>query len=140
MYRVNSNPLLISATKQMHLVEEVRKKKKEVKVGDETPEWQSVSSIFHSWISINSKKSRLIKPCHCHEILWIIFSFRDLSVHGPLEIINSLFLIKRLIKGDLHSALNWLCIRSFFLISTSLQPDVVNLKYFKLWILLDGRE
>lgn len=39
--RINSNPLLISAQKQMLLVEEVKKKKKEVKVGDETPEWQS---------------------------------------------------------------------------------------------------
>jgi len=39
--RVNSNPLLISAQKQLLLVEEVRKKKKEIKVGEETPEWQS---------------------------------------------------------------------------------------------------
>jgi len=39
--RVNSNPLLISAQKQLLQVEEVRKKKLEVKVGDETPEWQS---------------------------------------------------------------------------------------------------
>jgi len=39
--RVNSNPLLISAQKQMLLVEEVKKKKKEVKVGEDTPDWQS---------------------------------------------------------------------------------------------------
>jgi hypothetical protein len=39
---VNSNPLLISAQKQMLLVEEVRKKKKEITVGEEVPEWQSV--------------------------------------------------------------------------------------------------
>eukprot|EP00092_Neocalanus_flemingeri_P001691 GFUD01001804.1.p1 GENE.GFUD01001804.1~~GFUD01001804.1.p1 ORF type:complete len:876 (+),score=235.22 GFUD01001804.1:615-3242(+) len=39
--RINSNPLLISAQKQMLLVEEVKKKKKEVKVGDDVPDWQS---------------------------------------------------------------------------------------------------
>jgi len=39
--RVNSNPLLISAQKQMLLVEEVKKKKKEIKVGDDIPDWQS---------------------------------------------------------------------------------------------------
>jgi len=39
--RVNSNPLLISAQKQMLLVEEVKKKKKEIKVGDDVPDWQS---------------------------------------------------------------------------------------------------
>jgi len=39
--RINSNPLLISAQKQMLLVEEVKKKKKEVKVGEDTPDWQS---------------------------------------------------------------------------------------------------
>jgi len=39
--RINSNPLLISAQKQMLLVEEVKKKKKEVKVGDDIPDWQS---------------------------------------------------------------------------------------------------
>ena len=42
--RINSNPLLISAQKQMLLVEEVKKKKKEVKVGEDTPDWQSVST------------------------------------------------------------------------------------------------
>jgi hypothetical protein len=41
---VNSNPLLISAQKQMLLVEEVRKKKKEITVGEEVPEWQSVGA------------------------------------------------------------------------------------------------
>ena len=46
--RVNSNPLLISAQKQMLLVEEAKKKKKEqekkqVTIGDDTPDWQSVS-------------------------------------------------------------------------------------------------
>lgn len=39
--RINSNPLLISAQKQMLLVEEVKKKKEEVKVGEDIPEWQS---------------------------------------------------------------------------------------------------
>merc|ERR1719219_2663521 len=39
--RVNSNPLLISAQKQMLLVEEVKKKKKEIKAGDDIPDWQS---------------------------------------------------------------------------------------------------
>jgi len=39
--RINSNPLLISAQKQMLLVEEVKKKKKEIKVGDDIPDWQS---------------------------------------------------------------------------------------------------
>jgi len=39
--RINSNPLLISAQKQMLLVEEVKKKKKEIKVGDDVPDWQS---------------------------------------------------------------------------------------------------
>ena len=45
--RVNSNPLLISAQKQMLLVDEAKKKKKEQErkqiVGDDTPDWQSVS-------------------------------------------------------------------------------------------------
>lgn len=39
--RINSNPLLISAQKQMLLVEEVKKKKEEVKVGEDIPDWQS---------------------------------------------------------------------------------------------------
>merc|ERR1719300_1820150 len=43
--RINSNPLLISAQKQMLLVEEAKKKKKEQErkqiVGDDIPEWQS---------------------------------------------------------------------------------------------------
>merc|ERR1719481_1306412 len=39
--RINSNPLLISAQKQMLLVEEAKKKKIEVKKHDEEPEWQS---------------------------------------------------------------------------------------------------
>jgi len=39
--KVNSNPLLISAQKQMHLVKEVKKKKSEIKVGDDSPDWQS---------------------------------------------------------------------------------------------------
>lgn len=39
--KVNSNPLLISAQKQMHLVEEVKKKKIEIKIGEDTPDWQS---------------------------------------------------------------------------------------------------
>ena len=45
--RINSNPLLISAQKQMLLVDEAKKKKKEQErkqiVGDDTPDWQSVS-------------------------------------------------------------------------------------------------
>jgi len=43
--RINSNPLLISAQKQLMLVEEAKKKKKEQErkqiVGDDTPDWQS---------------------------------------------------------------------------------------------------
>lgn len=39
--KVNSNPLLISAQKQMLLVKEVKKKKTEIKIGDDTPDWQS---------------------------------------------------------------------------------------------------
>jgi len=39
--RINSNPLLISAQKQMLLVEEVKKKKEVVKVGEDIPDWQS---------------------------------------------------------------------------------------------------
>ena len=45
--RINSNPLLISAQKQLLQVEEAKKKKKEQErkqiVGDDTPDWQSVS-------------------------------------------------------------------------------------------------
>lgn len=45
--RINSNPLLISAQKQLLQVDEARKKKKEQErkqiIGDDTPDWQSVS-------------------------------------------------------------------------------------------------
>lgn len=45
--RINSNPLLISAQKQLLQVEEAKKKKKEQErkpiIGDDTPDWQSVS-------------------------------------------------------------------------------------------------
>ena len=44
--RINSNPLLISAQKQMLVVEEAKKKKKEEekkeKIGEDIPDWQSV--------------------------------------------------------------------------------------------------
>jgi hypothetical protein len=53
---VNSNPLLISAQKQMLLVEEVRKKKKEITVGEEVPEWQSVSLLYLAF------RIRIISP------------------------------------------------------------------------------
>lgn len=39
--RINSNPLLISAQKQMLKVEDAKKKKVEVKVGEDIPDWQS---------------------------------------------------------------------------------------------------
>lgn len=52
--RINSNPLLISAQKQMLLVEEVKKKKVEVKIGDDTPEWQS---NLDGWKSRRRKQS-----------------------------------------------------------------------------------
>ena len=51
--RINSNPLLISAQKQLLQVEEARKKKKEQErkqiIGDDTPDWQSVSgkNLWH---------------------------------------------------------------------------------------------
>lgn len=47
--RINSNPLLISAQKQMLVVEEAKKKKKEEekkeKIGEDIPDWQSVRHI-----------------------------------------------------------------------------------------------
>ena len=49
--RINSNPLLISAQKQLLQVEEAKKKKKEQErkpiIGDDTPDWQSVSDKKH---------------------------------------------------------------------------------------------
>ena len=63
--RINSNPLLISAQKQMHLVEEAKKKKKEeqrkqISVGDDTPDWQSVSDktfVKHHHFEVNDISS-----------------------------------------------------------------------------------
>ena len=57
--RVNSNPLLISAQKQMLLVEEVKKKKKEIKVGDDIPDWQSVSISSTRLLEILSQLFRI---------------------------------------------------------------------------------
>lgn len=57
--RVNSNPLLISAQKQMLLVEEVKKKKKEIKVGDDIPDWQSVSISLARSLEILSQLFRI---------------------------------------------------------------------------------
>ena len=48
--RINSNPLLISAQKQMLVVEEAKKKKKEEekreKIGEDIPDWQSVRQKY----------------------------------------------------------------------------------------------
>ena len=46
--RIPSNPLLISAQKQLMQVEEVKKKKEVIhKRGDDEPDWQNVSYSWH---------------------------------------------------------------------------------------------
>ena len=73
--RINSNPLLISAQKQLLQVEEARKKKKEQErkqiIGDDTPDWQSVSGKNF----VTQNLPRVFKYHH----FWLCNTFRILT-------------------------------------------------------------
>ena len=65
--RINSNPLLISAQKQLLQVEEAKKKKKEQErkpiIGDDTPDWQSVSKKKKTFGHKKMQNNSLILTC-----------------------------------------------------------------------------
>ena len=88
-------------------------------------------------------KIKIMRGLKCLKVLKSYFKFcikLMLNFTTLGYFLSNICALDVIISQFLHMQRNWVFVTNYdFLISISLQPNAVDLRYFKLWILLDER-